>query len=1444
MNEEPKDIKSIFAEALEKKTPQDRAAYLDKACGGDADLRSKLESLLESHEQAGSFLEAPALDVTVTFDKSPLTEGPGTVIGPYKLLEKIGEGGMAYVYMAEQERPLRRRVALKIIKLGMDTKQVIARFEVERQALAVMDHPNIAKVFDAGATETGRPYFVMELVKGVSITEYCDKNKLSTKERLDLFIQVCNAVQHAHQKGIIHRDIKPSNVMVTLHDGKPVPKVIDFGIAKATIQRLTEKTLFTKYAQMIGTPEYMSPEQAEMSGLDIDTRADIYSLGVLLYELLTGTTPFDAEDLRSKGYGEMQRIIRETEPLKPSTKLSTMGEALTGVAEHRKTNPDLLAKLVRGDLDWIVMKTLEKDRTRRYETVGSLAADVKRHLNEEPVEAGPPGATYRIGKFIRKHRRTVAAIVAIAATLIIGLIVSTTLYFIANHARNQEAVARATAEHAQKAEQEQRKLAEEQRSLTETKAEDLRRSSYVNSIQLADFKYNERNISRVRELLNACPNDLRGWEWYRLNYISDQSLITLRGHRGWVDCAAISPDGKRIVSGGQTDHSIKVWDMATGRELVTIPEAHEDMVRCVSFSPDGKRLVSGSRDRTIKVWNAETGADVKTMHSDDYIECASISPDGKRIFSAGGEGQTIRVWDAETGETVKTFTGHMGGIWSLALSPDGKQLASGSWDGTIKVWDVESGTEAITLCGHEGQLYNVAFSPDGKRIASAGQEDHTIKIWDIATGKELITIPKAHDGLGLIYSVAFSPDNRHICSGSWDETIKVWDSATGQNVLTLPGHEGWVLSVAFSPDGKQIVSAGGADGTVKVWDVTMDHELTKLAGHRSSVSSIAFSPDGRRLVSGSQDGMVKLWDTRSLTELMTLRSSQEKAIIYSVAFSPNGRYVASGGSAQTFKIWDAANGSEMTTFHGHEGPIETVAFSPDGKHVASGSGDKTIRVWDVSSGKELMTLKGHDSGLICVAFSPDGKFIAAGSRDPNIRVWEWQTGRESPMLRGHSRGIILSVAFSPDGKRIVSACQEDHTVKVWDALTGAELTTLKHADVVISAAFSPDGKRVISGCRDKTARVWDATTGAELLTLRAESGVTTVAFDPDGKTIAAGTFDGLVVLWESAAPADGRDRHNGETARKIVDELYQKHGSYYEVIEKLHADTILDEPIHRLAMQIAASRKGEDAKKLVDELYKEHGSYREVIEKLQADRALDEPTYKLALEIAHSRKGEDAEKLTKKIGGELMKMFSSPGGDPNAHRAALEKAEEANRTDPNNLGILLMLALAQCRAGQYEDAIKTQAKAHNLEPNINMPPVLAFEAEAQYFTGNYKDAVRTLSEVLEISRRILGEQDRSTLDLMNQLACWQAGCPAAEVRNGAEAVKNATRACELTEWKEAMYLDTLAAAYAEVGDFESAVKWQKNGISLLTGKEPAEWPGQFDERLKLYQSGKPCRESP
>ncbi|MCP4537005.1 MAG: protein kinase, partial [Chloroflexi bacterium] len=436
MKASEKDIKEIFAKAIALEDATERDVFLEEACGTDSTLRQEVDKLLKAYIQAGDFLEEPAGLGDVTLESSPLTEGPGTLIGPYKLLEKIGEGGMAVVYMAEQERPLRRRAALKIIKLGMDTKQVIARFDAERQVLAMMDHPNIAKVLDAGTTKTGRPYFVMELVRGESITKYCDKNKLSTQARLELFVPVCNAVHHAHQKGIIHRDLKPSNIMVTMHDGKPVPMVIDFGIAKATNQRLTEQTIFTRYAEMIGTPEYMSPEQAEMSGLDIDTRTDIYSLGIVLYELLTGALPFDSKTLRAAAIGEIQRIIREEEPVRPSTRLSGLGKEAEDIAARRQTNVAGLAKRLHRELEWIPLKAMRKDRTRRYRSASEFADDVQNYLQDQPLIAGPESVTYRLGKQAKKYRLALLAVAAIAMVVIVGFMVSTSMYIKAHRALN------------------------------------------------------------------------------------------------------------------------------------------------------------------------------------------------------------------------------------------------------------------------------------------------------------------------------------------------------------------------------------------------------------------------------------------------------------------------------------------------------------------------------------------------------------------------------------------------------------------------------------------------------------------------------------------------------------------------------------------------------------------------------------------------------------------------------------------------------------------------------------------------------------------------------------------------------------------------------------------------------------------------------------------------
>jgi eukaryotic-like serine/threonine-protein kinase len=539
----PQTEESIFAEALEQATPEARSAYLDAACGNNAALRRRVENLLQSHAGAASFLQSPVVE---TLDPAP-RERPGDVIGPYKLLQQIGEGGMGIVYMAEQESPVRRRVALKIIKPGMDSRQVIARFEAERQALAMMDHQNIAKVLDAGTTEGaadretgvkgrtaaterfGRPYFVMELVHGVPITKFCDDSRLTLRQRLELFVPVCQAIQHAHQKGVIHRDIKPSNVLVTMYDDKPVPKVIDFGVAKAIEQRLTEKTLFTQYGTLVGTFEYMSPEQAEMNAFGVDTRSDVYSLGVLLYELLTGTTPLERPKIREAALHEVVRLIKEEEPPRPSVRLSTSGE-LPKIAAACRAEPSRLSQLVRGELDWIVMKCLEKDRTRRYETVNGLSRDVQRFLADEPVEACPPSLTYRTRKFARKHRGLLTTAAAFVALLAIGLMVTAVLAVWALDAERKAQAARGDAEAS---------LARERIARQEAVAASQRAESYARRLEAATRVLNEGAESQYRgNLAEAHASFARAEEIEPGLHSIYSQRATLYTHLGLWDRAA------------------------------------------------------------------------------------------------------------------------------------------------------------------------------------------------------------------------------------------------------------------------------------------------------------------------------------------------------------------------------------------------------------------------------------------------------------------------------------------------------------------------------------------------------------------------------------------------------------------------------------------------------------------------------------------------------------------------------------------------------------------------------------------------------------------------------------------------------------------------------------------------------------------------------------------
>jgi WD40 repeat protein/serine/threonine protein kinase len=1078
------ELDDIFCDALEISSHQERAAYLDRACGNDVQLRRRIERLLVAHAEAPSFLAVTPSDVAATGEWQG--ESPGTLIGPYKLLEPIGEGGFGIVYMAEQQQPIRRKVALKVLKPGMDTRQVVARFEAERQALALMDHPHIAHVFDGGETESGRPYFVMELVKGIPITQYCDEAQLTTRERLELFVHVCQAVQHAHQKGIIHRDIKPSNVLITVQDGVPQVKIIDFGIAKALGQQLTDKTLHTGFAQMIGTPLYMSPEQAALSNVDVDTRSDVYSLGVLLYELLTGTTPFVKERLERMGYDELRRIIREEEPPRPSTRISTLGQASTTISAQRQSDPRRLSRQFRGELDWIVMKALEKDRNRRYETTNSFAADVQQYLRDEPVQACPPSTLYRLRKFARRNKVGLATTAVVASALILGVAISLWQVQRAFRAETQEGL--------------QRTLAQQQESAAQ-------HSRYVAHMILAQQAWQRRDIRTVLKHLNAEHRgpgqpDLRSIGWYYLwRKCHGDYWLSFQDHARSVTGVAFSPDGKTLATANM-DRIVKLWDISTGRELASFT-GHTNGVRCVAFSPDGATLATSSDDGTVRIWDRATGKPRARLDGHKArIRCVVFSPDGKMLASGG---ETIKLWDLSTGHERATFTGHTDEIEQVSFSRDGKLLASCSLDSTVRLWDLATGQERVVLRGHADQVYGVAFAPKGGVLASAGV-DRTVRFWDIASGQEQ-EILRGHTA--LVRSVAFSPDGASLVSTGGDMTVKVWDVATRQSRCTLVGHTDQVLSMALSPDGT-LLATGSQDTTVKLWSLARRYNPV-LLGHTAGAYSVAFSPDGKTLASGSWDKLVKLWDIGSGRVEATL--SGHTIGVLTVAFSPDGKTLATAGDSQ-IRLWDWATRRLRRTLRGHTSAIQRVAFSRDGSTLASCGDDLTVRLWDTVSGNELATLRGHTAEVDCVAFSPEGRTLASSSRDATVRLWDLTLPGELAVLKGHA-GSVRTVTFSPDGKTLANGTAQS-TILLWNVATRELRATLMgHTGYVQALAFSPDSSTLVSGSYDGTAKLWDLTTGLEYDTFKEHTDpVDGIALSPNGKTLATASRDQTIRLWD------------------------------------------------------------------------------------------------------------------------------------------------------------------------------------------------------------------------------------------------------------------------------------------------------------------------------------------
>ncbi|WP_165231824.1 protein kinase domain-containing protein [Aquisphaera insulae] len=1107
--------KSIFLEAVERCEPHEWPRFLDDACGDDGALRAQVESLLDSHK-----LPAGLLDVLGrTWGDTPPLPAPadtpaalGSMIGPYRLREVIGEGGMGVVYMAEQQSPVRRMVALKVIKPGLDTRRVIARFEAERQALALMDHPGIARVLDAGTTELGRPYFVMELVRGVPITEYCDRHNLPVRDRLELFERVCRAVQHAHQKGIIHRDLKPTNVLIATTDGVPEPKVIDFGIAKAMgDQALTDKTLFTGFVQVMGTPAYMSPEQAEWSGPDVDTRSDVYSLGVLLYELLTGTAPFEPATLRSAGFDEVRRILREDDPPTPSRRLQTLGRSTSGqdsqlaaIAARRDADPRKLCRSIRGDLDWAVMKALEKDRRSRYESASAFASDIRHYLESRPLAAGPPSIWYRSRKFARRHH---AALVGVTVLLMLLSLAAASLWQASRTRRAEELLTR------------------KQDEVIRRRDRQVRLVQYAADIRRAAFLSRSGQTVMARELLDRLTaasgeEDLRGFEWYYLRNLLDAGIASWIAHGGRdVYHVEYSPDGKSIATAG-ADGRVRIWDAET-HELRRVLHAHEGDTNDVRFSPEGRRLVTTGDDMVIRVWDAQSGRRLGIIanHLGEEVG-AAFTPDGRHIIGMNRDSLLVRrnaadpsVSEGCWSQFQKTLVAE-----SMAISPDGKILAQSARlkgsvvAGRVMLYDLtDPGMRFSRAIEVNGQGLCLAFSPDGRMLAVTGSDHTHALIYDTTTWQVIETL----EGPGKrANTLSFSPDGKTLAI-DFSQAVQLWDLPSHGSRELLHGHTDRIWSVTFSPDGHRLASSS-SDGTVRIWDTQrrMNYPVFRWQGQGNlgSCSSIVFSENGSRILVSTSAGAVMAWDPITGSSNVLRRKLNPSSYLRSF-LAPHGLHLAiscrekaEDRACQQLAIHDMTG--ERSPFVSDKGMVELARWSPDGSRIAAFDQSCRVHIWDLAGHEIAATNFGGEQPYGAVAFTALDEVISvrnslASTTGPaQLVTWNITKGQLTRTdFATFPRDYSDTLLVSPDGRMIASA---EHAM-VWD-YPSLELRfhLIGHRGLIEDLVFSPDGRTIATASRDHTVRLWNAESGQELLTLEGHSGpVNFLDFSPDGRTLAS-----------------------------------------------------------------------------------------------------------------------------------------------------------------------------------------------------------------------------------------------------------------------------------------------------------------------------------------------------
>ncbi|XZE53603.1 protein kinase domain-containing protein [Planctomycetaceae bacterium SH139] len=1124
---------SVFESAKNICDESERESYLRRVCGNDGAFLAHIRALLAADgDQVDLLDQTCAAFLTPTDARDPIKASPGTKIDSYKLLQQIGEGGMGVVFMAEQFKPVERRVALKIIRPGMDSRSVIARFEAERQALAMMDHPNIARVLDAGTSQWGQPYFVMELVRGVPITQYCDEHRLSPRERLKLFVPVCQAIQHAHQKGIIHRDIKPSNVLVAEYDDHAVPKVIDFGVAKATQSRLTEKTLFTAFGQIVGTLDYMSPEQTKLNQLDIDTRSDIYSLGVLLYELLTGCTPFDRQRLRNVALGEVMRIIQEEEPPRPSLRASS-SQTLPAIATSRHVQPHELTRELNGDLDWVVMKALEKDRTRRYETSNGFAKDIDRYLKDEAVAARPPSRTYLLRKLVRRHKGPVTAACMILAALTIGGIVATYQAVVISNTLKSEQATLAELGISQQ---------ETQQALTESREANAQKQHLLDSqsLILAFDAFNSGDLERSTQLLDRLHPQLGSameipWRFLkkRIEELQPKQIDLGLDVTDWQ----ITADGT-VAFAGLDNGVLVTQSVADGRRRVHPLQSvgeKSDSIRGVLLSGDERHLLvaHGIQDgpHVIEAFERDpsdpltlTGTGIVVRHPNPVRSMQAIGDSGRIVSS--DKGGNLLIWDLTTGAVSKNVEMQVGEP-TVACSSDGNVIAVAGYDDSnqVQFLTTNGAPSEIQTIDLKNRVSGIDFHPtDSSSFVVVGY--FGVEQWRIVDQEARFLRRPSWQRKGFVaYNVT---GDKFAVWAADSATTRVFDTESGDEICSF------YESKFFPGTPKRIALIGknvlrSSKHGLRQWSLPR-HGLDSVKTNTGWYSDFGFGKSCGLISFRSDEEDVCVWDPQQETQTM-LHVPNGETRKSGYAISKNGDRVAAvyqptDDSTCRIAVWELPSERLLATLLGNndKSTLSSLAFSPTNDNLLiSSDGRSGVSMHDIQGlqTREIIGSIEAGSRLSC-EFSASGDYLLIGAN-----IWSGKRElRRNAMLyrvRGFDTELVAEIpteynyrATINNAETMIAIIEIDSTeVRLWDMRTKTFLDPLPFAGTrLMSIAFSPNDECLVGTTPSGELKFLDYHKREELGTFRVNRPLRHVRMQNGFPRIVASSMDGHIMQWE------------------------------------------------------------------------------------------------------------------------------------------------------------------------------------------------------------------------------------------------------------------------------------------------------------------------------------------